>query len=308
MADQGIKVGDNVGTDTDLQAKFTTKFSSLKLYKWIDAEFTTDGSGFGSVTVDHDLGYIPVFQVWGKHTAQFSFLAATTYPNAFSLLGPLNSYRPYSGGIGASASNTQIFIQALHIEGFGGVSPNTTYKFRVLIWVDLSEDFSDPSNIALTGDYGFKVSKPGEDVLTAEEYKMAYSSKYKAVQYYENHIQSSSLTLPAMWASRIDQSEQAAVYVDFEHNLGYQPMFFVYSDLGGSNIYEVPYMEVFGGGIYTMTGLQEVSAWCDSERVRVLFNRTSWYISGNYGKVYAEDTYNIYVMIFTENLAGEASG
>ncbi len=51
----------------------------------------------------------------------------------------------------------------------------------------------------------------------------------------------------------------------------------------------------------------ELSAWCDDERVRILFHRESIYPIDS-AEVYDEDTYNIYAMIFTENLAGEASG
>src|SRR3972149_11662685 len=91
--DRGIKVGSNINTNTDLQLKLTSKFSSLKLYKWVDAQMTTDGSSFGSVEIEHDLGYTPIFQVWQKSTAQFTFLSGTSYPNSFCLLGSrINSY------------------------------------------------------------------------------------------------------------------------------------------------------------------------------------------------------------------------
>jgi len=302
----GIKAGSNVTTNTVLQAKLTTQHSSLKLYKWIDAEFTTNGSSEGSVEVPHDLGYVPVVQVWGKHTASFSFLSATTYPDSFSLLGSLNSYRPYNNGIIYHADNEKITIKTVAVGGVGGgASNNTTYQFRVLIWVDLSEDFNDPSNIALTGDFGFKASNVGENVLTAQEYKMTYSSKYKALQYFDNHIESSSLTLPAMWASEYDTYEQEAVYVDFNHNLGYAPIFLVYSDLGGSSLYEVPYNEIDPTGGDTYEGLVEVSAWCDSSRVRVLFHRESIYQSGSTGTIYPASTFSIHVVIFAESLTSE---
>ena len=305
----GIKVADNVDTATVLQAKLTTQHSSLKLYKWIDAEFTTNGSSEGSVEVPHDLGYTPIVQVWGKFTGQFTFLSATTYPDSFCLLDSYNPYCSYSTGIYFFVDNEKVRITTAAVEGFGGASPSTTYQFRVLIWVDLSEDFNDPSNIALTGDFGFKISNPGISVLTGREYQMEYSSKYKAIQYFDNHILSSSLTLPAMWASTYDDFEEEAVYVDFNHNLGYPPLFFVYSDLGGSSIYEIPRLELFGGGIYTMSGIESISAWCDSSRVRVTFDRQSIAQAGeSTGEMFSAKTINIYVIIFTENLMGEANG
>lgn len=306
----GIKVGSNIETNTDNELKITTKFSSLKLYKWFNAELTTDVTGYGLAEYPHDLGYVPVIQVWGKHTAEFTFLSATTYPNAFSLIDNYNSYRDYGTGIIYYADNEKITIKTLAVEGIGGGAlPNTTYYFRVLIWVDLSEAFTDPSNIALTGDYGFKVSNPGKDVLTAKEYEMEYSSKYKAIQYYPNHILTSSLTLPEMWASPYDTYEQEATYVDFNHNLGYPPMFLVYSDLGGASLFEMPYTTISPAGGILYKGLHEVSAWCDSSRVRVLFHRESIAnFTDALGEVYSDETINIYVVIFTENLMGAENG
>lgn len=302
MANAGIKIGNNLNTDTDLDLKFTTKYSSLKLYRWEDVEFTTDGSGNGSVTVPHDLGYTPIVQVWGKHTASFSFLSATTYPNAYSLLGSHNSYRPYGNGISYYADADEVVIQAVAIGGFGGgVTPSTLYQFRLLLWVDLSEDFAGESTIDLPNDWGFKVSESGVNVFAGQEYQMHYSSKYRGVQYYPNHLLESSLTLPEMWASTVDDYVQEATYVDFNHSLGYPPLFAVFSDLGDSSIYEMPFTEIEPVGL-TYEGLSEVSAWCDSSRVRVLFHRESELQSGTAGAIYPAKTINIYVVIFAESL------
>ena len=304
MGDFGIKIGSNLNTNTDLQVKYTTKFSSLKLYRWIDAEFTTDSSGTGSVVVSHDLGYTPVVQVWGKHTSQFTFLSATNYPNTYSLLDSINSYRPYGLGITYFADEDNITIQTIAVGGYGGgASASTTYTFRILLWVDKSDDFSGVSTITLEDDYGYKVSESGVSVFDGEEHQMQYSSKYRAIQYYDGHILSSSLNLPEMWASLADTSEEEATYVDFNHNLGYPPLFFVYSNLGTSELYECPYYEVDPSGM-AYKGLLEVSAWCDAERIRVLFHRESIVTSGNtYGTMYPSQTISVNVLITTDNLS-----
>lgn len=304
MGDFGMMVGSDLSTNTDLQLQFTSKFGSLKLYKWVNAQFTTDGSGNGSTTVTHGLGYVPMFQVWGKHTAQFAFLSSTSYPNAFSLIDSLNSYRPYGRGIDAYADNDKIYIRSLAIGGIGGgVSPNTTYYFRVLVWIDNSEAFSGTSTVPLTRDYGFKVGKPGVDITSGYEYQMKYSSKYRALQYFDSHIVSGSLYLPSIWATYHDQYEQEATYIDFNHSLGYPPLFMLYSNLGGSSLFEMPYGEVSAVGP-TYDGLMEVSAWSDTSRVRVLFHRDSVYLSGNYGKQWGDMTISLQLILFTENLAG----
>lgn len=304
MGDFGIAIGSNLNTNTDLELKYTTKYPTLKLYKWLDAEFTTNASAIGSVTVAHDLGYTPIVQVWGKHTSQFSFLSGTTYSNTYSLLDSINSYRPYSAGIAYHADEDNIYINTISVGGYGGgASANTTYEFRILVWVDKSEDFSGSSTITLDDDYGFKSSNSGVDVLTGEEYEMQYSSKYRAIQYYPDHIVSSSLTLPKMFASTVDIDVQEATYVDFNHNLGYPPLFFLYSDLGTSDLYECPYHDVDVVGM-AYSGLYEVSAWCDSSKIRVLFHRRSIVTSGNYyGTVYPEETISVKVLITTDNLS-----
>ena len=175
-----------------------------------------------------------------------------------------------------------------------------------MLFVDLSQAFSDASNIVLTDDFGFKVSKPGKNVLTGEEYEMAYSSKYKALQYYPNHVLSSSLTLPAMWADVTDTSVQEATYVDFNHSLGYAPFFMAFSNLGTAYLYEIPYIKTDQIGV-CRSGTEEVSAWCDSSRVRVVFNRESNSCESTYGEIYSAKTVSIKVIIFAEDLTGSAS-
>ena len=304
--DYGIAVGSNLNTDSLLSMKMTSADSSLKLYKWVNAQFTTNGSGVGSVTISHDLGYVPIVQVWGKHDAQYSFLSSTTYSNVFSLIDSANSYRPYSYGIEFFAESDKITIRTI-TPGLGPtVLPSTTYYFRVLIWVDLSQSFTGHSNIALTGDYGFKVSNKDKNVLTDEEYNMTYSSKYKAIQYYQNHILHQALTLPEMWASKVDTFEEEAVFVDFNHNLGYPPFFLAYVDFGDGFLFEIPYSEAYSSAGHTQ-GFMELSAWSDINRVRILFKRSSTWVNGDFGKAFAATTVQVYLLMTTENLAGAES-
>lgn len=307
MPDYGFKVGSNLNTDDDKDLPFTSKYSALKIYKWGDAQFTTDGSGTGAVNITHDLGYTPIVAVFKKFTAQYTFLSATTYPNAYRLVNSENSYDVSGFFQYADDSKIRIYTQAIGGGGGTSPSPNTTYYFRYMIFVDLSQSFSSGSTIGITGDFGFKASKPGKNVFSSEEYDMEYSSKYKALQFYDNHILSSSLTLPAMFASRYDTEVEEATYVDFNHNLGYAPFFLVYSDLASAYLYEVPFLQVEPYAL-SYEGVSEVSAWCDSSRVRVLFRRLSKVNSGaTYGESYSSTTISIKVIIFAESLTGTAS-
>lgn len=299
MTDYGFKVGSNLYTDDDKDLPFTSKYSSLKLYKWGDAQFTTDGSGAGSVSVSHGLDYTPIVVVFKKFTAQYTFLSATTYPNSYRLVNSQNAYD--TSGFYQYADGSQLTIYAT------GASATTTYYFRYMIFVDLSKDYSSTTGLSLTGDFGFKVSKPGKDVFTSEEYEMAYSSKYKSLQFYDNHILSSSLTLPAMYATKYDTDAEEATYVDFNHSLGYPPFFLVYSDLASAYLYEVPFLQIEPYGP-TYEGVAEVSAWCDASRVRVLFRRLSKANSGEtYGYSYSATTISVKVIIFAESLTLTAS-
>lgn len=310
MSIYGMKVGSNLSTDSDLILKLTSEKSNLKLFRWGDAQFTTNGSGVGSVTINHGLGFTPICIVMKKFTAQYTFLSATSYTNAFRNIPSYNSYDNPKSGFTFDADDTNLVISTENF-GLGGPANNTTYYFRYMILVDLSDDFSGQSNVSLTGDSGFKISKPGKSVFDGQEYDMAKSSKYKSLQFYSNHILESSLTLPEMWANSVDTYEEEATYVDFNHNLGYAPFFLFYTDydiLGiGGDLFEMPVINVSNAGGGNFNGLTEISGWSDANRVRVLFKRISQRISGSYGEVYSAKTINIKVIIFAENLTGEVS-
>lgn len=308
MSNYGIKVGTDIDNNTDKQLALTSKYSYLKILKWGNAQFTTNGSGVGTVSVAHGLGYTPIVMVFKKFDAQYTFLSTTTYTDSFRDVESYNSYDPNQSGFEFDADDTNLTISTTTtIYGSNPVSNSTTYYFRYFIFVDLSKEFTGDSSISLPNNYGFKVSKPGKNVLTAEEYEMAMSSKYKSLQYFSNHVLSSSLTLPEMFASTFDSSVEQATYVDFNHNLGYQPFFLVFSDLATAYLYEAPYTNVaVAGGGYS-DGKEEVSAFCDSSRVRVMFRRESNVINGDYGESYSSKTISINVIIFAEDLTGAES-
>ena len=94
--------------------------------------------------------------------------------------------------------------------------------------------------------------------------------------------------------------------MDFNHDLGYPPLFYIWSDLGGSSIYECPYSEISPSGV-VYDGLSEISAWCDSTRVRVLYNRESVFVSGT-STEYSSSTINLYIMILAVDLTEVQNG
>lgn len=305
----GMKVsppGSDVKTVTDLESRFTSKFSYMKVYKWDTVTFTIPGSGNYTHTIPHDLDYAPAFDVFVKGTAAFSFLTATTYPNAWFPIGGSNRWfnQNEAGGLFAYSDADNLYIQAK------GVFKGATITIKYYLLVDPIQEYTSASGIAITDDYGLKVSKTGKEVRTAEEYDMRFSTKYKILQYYKESIKQETLTLPEMWASYGDQEVEEATYVDFIHGLGYAPYFQAYFIPTGSVLREVPYSEndLFydSGALYYDDTVYEVSAWCDATRIRVTFWRKSAWVAPDWyaNRTFSQQTITIRVVPFAENLAG----
>lgn len=292
MGDYGIQVsepGDNVLTQIYDTARFSTKYSTLKFYLMGNTSFTTNGSGVGSVEIAHDLDYAPAFYAFNKRSYQDTFFEATTYTNCFFTIGGFFSqFDIYS---------TE---NVLHIGGTG-LSASTTYYFRYYILVDLAESFSGTSGIALTNDYGFKVSKPGIDVVTGKEYQMAYSSKYKSLQFFKESFKSETMSLPGFSASVVDTEVRAGTYIDFAHGLGYAPFFLAFyndSSYMAANTYrEAPGIVLYGND----ASHSDIYAFSDSTRVRVICNNYAQYPLATPA---VARTYTVKLYIFTESLNG----
>lgn len=76
----------------------------------------------------------------------------------------------------------------------------------------IREDFS-------MGDFGVKVSKPGQDVKTADDKDLLYTSK--------------DTTLKIDRALSIKRTTNGAGVGDFAHSYGYKPIFFSFSKSAG---------------------------------------------------------------------------
>lgn len=309
----GIKVsprGSDVKTVVDREARFTSKFSYMKVYKWATITLTIPGTGNQTATIPHDLGYAPAFEVFVKGTAAFSFLTGTTYPDSWFPIGGANRWfnQNEAGGLFAYSDADNLYIQSK------GVFKSQTITLRYYLFVDPIQEFTSTSNIALTGDYGMKVSKTGKEVRTAQEYDMRFSTKYKNLQYFKESIKEETLTLPEMWASYADRTVQEATYVDFIHGLGYAPYFQAYFYPSAGVLREIPYTEndlFYDSGIlYYDDTVYEVSAWCDATRIRVTFYRRShWLVEDWYAnRTFSAQTITIRVVPFAESLTGLSYG
>jgi hypothetical protein len=189
----------------------------------------------------------------------------------------------------------------LNVQIKGGAT-STLYTFRYYILADVAKITGDAGSYGFTKDFGFKVAKPGKNVITGEEYDMVYSSKYKALQYYTAHKLSNTLDLPIMFASVVDTFVEEGQYVDFTHNLGYPPLFVSFFESSSPAISptEIPYNEENSIDATDFS----VSGFCDATRVRLSFWRSSTYFSGSVLDTWPATTITVRTIIFTENLLG----
>jgi len=301
MADIGIKVGSNLSTNTDAQLKETSKYSGLKVYRWGTVASKVLVGDTATTTIAHDLGYAPSILVFAEKTS-----------GVFQPIGGNDD----TSGVFAYADQNNLYISGFN--AYGKITVVPACKYYLL--VDKAQAFTGSSNIALTADFGFKVSNQDVSVLTGQEYQMNESSKYKSLQYHSESIKTETLSLPIMWADFTDHSQTEDQYVDFTHGLGYPPMFIAWF-YAGSTYRELPYAEytsILASDLLTYAPYTSalVSAYCDSTKIRVTFKRESNYdhyqwVASGYGShssgaavTHAASTITIKVLPFAENLQG----
>jgi len=306
MAHFGLKFsdsGEDVGSAEDKDLVYSTKFSTLKLYSWDDTTLTTDGGGDGTREITHSLGYAPAFFTFNKCTASWSFMDGSSYSNAYVPdVGTWNLWADdaYHHAIHAYSDSSKFYFQARD------ATASKTYNLRYYLLADLAEDFSGSGGPTTSENYGLKISKPGVDVKTAQEYELAYSTKYKALQYHNVSFKTHSLTLPGIWASCYDTSVEEGTYVDINHGLGYPPLFLAFFESDGngpitSGVHlQVPFATHNSIDLFNYS----VAGFCDSTRVRLSFYRNAIFALGtNQQNFTANETITLRCYIFTEDLS-----
>jgi hypothetical protein len=291
--DHGIKisqVGAGVSSALDKDVIFSTEFSTLKIFDTGTDYIYTDGSGNGTLTVAHNLGFAPAF--FGFHNGNYrdTFFSDTTFTNCYFPIGGFyDSFQMYS-------DDTNLYVTCT------GLSAYTHYYVKWFILVDRAQNFTGDPSISLPNHWGFKVSKKDFDVLTAKEIDLVYSTKYKSLQYYDESFKTGSMTLPGFSSSYKDQTPTAGTYLDINHGLSFPPFFLAYyhsSLMADSDQYqEIPFTTLYGDD----TEQDNIDAWADSTRVRIIFKKMANYLIGV--KTTYEETITVKVYIFTENLDG----
>ena len=176
----GLKIGtpnNDALTQAVKDLAFTSQYPTLKMILSGDISVTTDGSGDGTTSVAHNLGFAPAYFAFQKRTVQWTTLDASSYANAYVPdPGTANQWGgDYHHMLHVYTDTTNIYLQAK------GAAASTTYTIHYILFLDLSEAYTG-ADIASTGNIGLKISREGENVLTAKKYQLAYSSRCKSIQ------------------------------------------------------------------------------------------------------------------------------
>lgn len=296
MTDHGILIssdGYSALDQRDRDKSYTSKFSTLKILQRKAFSITTNGSGVGGGGVVHNLGYAPTFYTWRKATSTFSFLDATSYSNTFAPVpGTYSPWIPFHHTTSAYSDMNRVRVD---IQG----ANNTRYDFLNYVFADQAE-INQKRGVQTDFSYGMKAVQRGNNIDTATEHNVAFSSEYDTLQYLPGMIANyGDISLPALASDFGDQTPSEGTYVDFIHNLGYPPFFLAYSkDKSANETYNLPieFTNEFGGR-------NVLTAWCDRTRIRI-----TWYRQAKYQPPFSVDypasgNIGLKVYIFTEDLS-----
>lgn len=308
MGDWGLRIsqtGVDAKTAAGTQLQFSSKYSTLKILNEGTTSLTTDGSGNGTASVAHNLGYAPAHYVWLLGTANFPFLDSGTYGTAYAPITQSGGlWLANQGAISAYTNSGSLIITA------GSAAATTTYNFKYYYLVDLGQAYSGTAGITLVDDYGLKVSKDTYDVKSSPEYNMVYSQKYKSLQYYDVLYGTASISLPLAYADPLQQTVETGSYIDILHGLGYPPFFLAWGfnfplmgTLANQNVFAP---QLSGRAVLAahQAGSAVIDGWCDATRVRLTFYEKSTATANNVnGPQFAAKTVTFKYIIFTEDLS-----
>ncbi len=198
MADFGIKVsraGFPVETAADHQLLFSSSFPTMLV--------AMEGTLNSGQSVSHNLGYFPVF-TFNLYRAAFNNGNARTFDEGSIAVDTNKLYNNDDQTI-----RYRIFARDLR-SSVGGTNINTTP--------------ASPS--AINQDYGFKVSQPGYNVLTASLQNLIAFSGQSLAGY--------PVRLQIIHQIGHQDNIPTGTTARFSHNLGYVPLFMVYYRQSGS--------------------------------------------------------------------------
>lgn len=183
-------------------------------------------AGDGSVIVEHDLGYVPMFLCWVRKRG-----ITPTYENGVAALETLPS--------GTPVANAFTLVAPAGSSNLDGV--------YMVFDVDIESPLQAPILIephpvdepAIDRDFGIKISLPGKDVNSEDTRDLALDSNMRSPQIASVNPGSKG-------------NDSTPIVID--HELGYPPVIFVYVKLDG----ETNYKFLAGGGTdYSVSSTNE---------------------------------------------------
>lgn len=208
----------NVLTASDADLIFSSEFNTPKVFAKGSLTLTTDGSGNGTVSVAHNLGFAPAFKAFVKSGTTYYPDPSTVNRNFGTNFFKLHAY----------TDSTNLYFQAY------GAAASTTYYLKYYIFVDLAQLYSG-STLPPSDDYGVKISQEGEEVTEAELYELAYSSEFPALKFNDNIVGSFTLSRPAINCTDVPNYQSISGAIS--HSLGYPPFFLCAFKTDNSQVY-----------------------------------------------------------------------
>lgn len=208
MGNIGIKLsqlGYNVKTADDKNLIFS---SAWKLLKILESDVVVPTSF--TFTVDtHGLGYTPMVLGFYENDFQGNKVANTS-------------------------RITRLWVNSSNVEIRGGATGSSTAKLRYYIFdIDITEDYEAASvnltqaskvNDVIDRNFGIKMTLPGFDVKTETDFR--------------NFVIHSRTRSPMLHKVVTGSKVAGGSSFTVPHNLGYQPIFFVYAKLAGDTHYQ----------------------------------------------------------------------
>lgn len=239
MADYGFKIaqpGYDVKTCAKNQLAISSAFNSWKIFAQGTLTQVVAGSlsfpGY-SIKLVHNLGYAPMFYVFGENLPG----DGTRYKSTYSIsLANVSVY--------AYIDNT-----TLHINVAAGQNATGTVNLYYYIFKDPVQTTGN-ANVGSSSNYGLKISQPGYDVKTCTDDQLVFSSKFNTLKEYV------SGTINTTGGSN------SPVLTTIYHGLGYAPAYLVFA-YGGDGYW---YPQLNTGTQYA-NDYRQVEAWSDANNL-----------------------------------------
>lgn len=223
--DYGIKVakeGKDITSTDPRDYRFHSGINMLKIFKEGFGTKSVARGDVGTVDVTHNLGYKPMVFGYFKHPGSSCWfgMPCRTY-NTYNIPNPRTTW-DLIGNISNINNNT---VRLKFYDGSPAMpsSPSSiNYKYYIL--ADPRQDdwyqpaSSDTDDGSYSNDYGFKISRPGIDVKTAEPKNLVFSTAFNTFKEYA-----------IVSVTGTDYTQEIVV----SHGLDYPPAFLALGDIGG---------------------------------------------------------------------------